>query len=323
MASQIPEEIHICHCILLEFHKGSNATVDTKNICDVYPSALDVRRCHKWFSKFRSGNFDLSDSHRSGRPTTLDNDVIKGASGSKFVSDNRGTVKCSYDVLNKIENKNIGLVRIWSFSTCSDTLTNLGRPSKNIFNRLVKQTEQVFGFRIICLKKKTELTDLRHTTLLQRYNTDRFLITANEKWVLYDNPKRKRQWLSPNIPPLRTAKPGLHPIKALLCVWWGIRGIVHFEVLKPGETVNADLYWEQLDRLNQSLIEKYPAIFNRKGVILQHDNARPQEKRWKKLMDWGGRYFTEKPIDFYRSDIENLHTKWQKVVANEGDYIID
>ncbi|GFY17906.1 HTH_48 domain-containing protein [Trichonephila clavipes] len=95
MASQIPAEIHIHHCMLLEFHKGTNAIVTTKNICDVYPSALDVRKCQRWFSKFRSGNFDLSDSHRSGRPTTLDNDVIKDTSGSKSVSDNRGTVKCS------------------------------------------------------------------------------------------------------------------------------------------------------------------------------------------------------------------------------------
>ncbi|GFX34905.1 histone-lysine N-methyltransferase SETMAR [Trichonephila clavipes] len=100
------------------------------------------------------------------------------------------------------------------------------------------------------------------------------LITADEKWVLYDNPKRKRQCLSPNKPPRRTAKPGLRPKKALLCVWWGIRGSVHFEVLKPGETVNADLYCEQLDRLNQSLIEKCPAIINRKEVSLQHDNSK-------------------------------------------------
>ncbi|GFT53424.1 histone-lysine N-methyltransferase SETMAR [Trichonephila clavipes] len=95
MASQIPEEIHIHHCMLLEFHKGSNTTFATKNICDVYPSSLDFRKFQSLFLKFRSGNFDLSDSHRSGRPTTLDNNVIKGTSGSKSVSDNRGTVKCS------------------------------------------------------------------------------------------------------------------------------------------------------------------------------------------------------------------------------------
>ncbi|GFX80052.1 histone-lysine N-methyltransferase SETMAR [Trichonephila clavipes] len=81
--------------------------------------------------------------------------------------------------------------------------------------------------------------------LLQRYNTEQFfnrLITAEEKWVLYDNPKRKRQWLSLNEPTRRTAKPGLHPKQAILCVRWGIRGIVHFEVLMPVEIVNADLY---------------------------------------------------------------------------------
>ncbi|GFT75852.1 histone-lysine N-methyltransferase SETMAR [Trichonephila clavipes] len=101
--------------------------------------------------------------------------------------------------------------------------------------------------------------------LLQRYNTEPVfdrLITADEKWVLYDNSKHKRQWLSPKEPPRSTAKPGLHPKQALLSVWWGIRGIVHFEVLKLGETVNVDLYCEQLERLNQSLIEKYPAIIN-------------------------------------------------------------
>jgi len=47
MASQIPEEVHIRHCMLFEFHKGSNATVATKNICD--PSALDVRNCQSGF----------------------------------------------------------------------------------------------------------------------------------------------------------------------------------------------------------------------------------------------------------------------------------
>jgi histone-lysine N-methyltransferase SETMAR len=106
--------------------------------------------------------------------------------------------------------------------------------------------------------------------LLQRHRTDPFfdrLITGDEKWVLYDNPKRKRQWLSRNELPRTTAKPGLHPKKALLCVWWNTRGVVYFEVLKPGQTINADVYYEQLERINRSLIEKYPAIVNRKELF--------------------------------------------------------
>ncbi|XP_078051815.1 histone-lysine N-methyltransferase SETMAR-like, partial [Augochlora pura] len=44
-----------------------------------------------------------------------------------------------------------------------------------------------------------------------RHHTEAFfdsLITGDEKWVLYDNPKRKRQQLSPNKSPRSIAKPG-------------------------------------------------------------------------------------------------------------------
>ena len=344
MASQIPEEVHVRHCKLFEFHKGSNATVATKNICDVYPSALDVRKCQRWFSKFKSGNFDLSDSYRSGRPTTLDNDMLRA--------------EVEANPCQTIEELSNTLNQPWS--TIQEHLQQIGKVSR----------AGVWVPHNLSEENKAN----RSTTcnlLLQRHNTEAFfdrLITGDEKWVLYDNPKRKRQWLSPNESPQSTAKPGLHPKKALLCVWWSIRGVVHFEVLKPGQTVNADLYCEQLDRVNQSLIEKCPAIVNRKGVILQHDNARPHcarrtlekinELGWevlphppyspdivpsdfhlfrslqhflsgKKLKNLDdvqnviSRYFVLKPIDFYRSGIENLHTRWQKVVDNEGDYIID
>ena len=35
------------------------------------------RTCRKWFKKFETGNFDLSDELRSGQPSLIDDDVVK------------------------------------------------------------------------------------------------------------------------------------------------------------------------------------------------------------------------------------------------------
>lgn len=57
--SKYQKRYHRRHCMLFEFHKGTNATVTTVNICFVYSSALNVCKCQRWYSKFRWINFDL------------------------------------------------------------------------------------------------------------------------------------------------------------------------------------------------------------------------------------------------------------------------
>lgn len=39
--------------------------------------ALQERQCQNWFKKFRAGDFDLKDAHRSGRPVEVDDDKIE------------------------------------------------------------------------------------------------------------------------------------------------------------------------------------------------------------------------------------------------------
>ncbi|KMQ92519.1 transposase [Lasius niger] len=71
-------------------------------------------------------------------------------------------------------------------------------------------------------------------------------------------------------------KRNIHGHKTLLCIWWDQEGVLYYELLRPNETVTSDRYQQQLCRLSDELMQKRPCIaYNRRKVILLHDNARP------------------------------------------------
>jgi len=57
-------------------------------------------------------------------------------------------------------------------------------------------------------------------------------------------------------------------------MWWDWKGIVHYELLSSNQTINSELYCEQLQRLQQAIERKRPKLINRRGVVFHHDNAR-------------------------------------------------
>jgi histone-lysine N-methyltransferase SETMAR len=63
--------------------------------------------------------------------------------------------------------------------------------------------------------------------------------------------------------------------KVLLCVWWNYKGLIYYELVPDGRTINVEVYSQQLEKMYTVLLEKYPALVNRKHVLLQQDNARP------------------------------------------------
>ena len=140
----------------------------------------------------------------------------------------------------------------------------------------------VSNLNVWVLHELTECNRLERTTacmtLLARNKYEPFLkrlVTGDEKWILYENPERKRSWSQRNQPPQRCAKSGLHPRKVLLCVWWDYKGILYFELLSSGDTINSYKYYTQLEKLREALAEKRPGLVNRNYVIFHHDNARP------------------------------------------------
>jgi len=72
------EKLHFRHILLFYFRKGKNAVQARKKLCDVYgEDVMTERQCQNWFAKFRSGNFDVEDAPRSGRPPKADENTIK------------------------------------------------------------------------------------------------------------------------------------------------------------------------------------------------------------------------------------------------------
>jgi len=191
-------------------------------------------------------------------------------------------------------------------------------------------------------------------------------VTGDEKWIHYDNPKGKKSWVKPGQPSTSMAKPNIHGLKVMLCIWWDQLGVVYYELLQPNETITGDRYRLQLMRLSRALKEKRPQYEERHDkVILQHDNARPhvaqsvktylETLKWEVLphppyspdiapsdyylfrsmahglaeqhfhsfeevKNWVDSWIGSKDEEFFRHGIRMLPERWEKVIANDGQY---
>lgn len=47
-------------------------------------------------------------------------------------------------------------------------------------------------------------------------------------------------------------------------------GVIHYEPLKPGETVTANVYFQHLKRLKEKLKQKQPALVNQSPIQHRH-----------------------------------------------------
>ena len=115
--------------------------------------------------------------------------------------------------------------------------------------------------------------------LLESHKKKSFLhriITGDEKWIHYDNPKRKKPYVKPSQPAKSTAKLNIHGAKVMLCIWWDEKGVLYYELLKPGKTINGERYRTQLIRLKRAIAKKRSEYVTRhEAIIFHHGNVRP------------------------------------------------
>ena len=243
------DKSHFRLCLLYEFKLGHTAAHAHKNLSVVFgDQRASERTCRNWFAKFSSGDFSIDDERRSGR-------------------------LCEFD-----SNKLLELVKVDSRQSTREMASKLGCSHDTIHQHLIK-----LGF-VQKLGKwlPHHLTDEQKwqrlaicSSLLSR-KVDREwikqIVTGDEKWVLYVNHTRKRQWLPRDATPEPDIKGQLHPKKVMLSVFWDFKGVIWYELLTPGTTIDANVYSIQLQKLAEQVRIKRP---EKPKVLLLHDNARP------------------------------------------------
>ena len=77
MECQVDKNEHFRHHLLFAFNRGAKVQKAAREICAVYgKGAIAERTARYWFAKFKSGNFDLKDASRSGRPSEFDEERL-------------------------------------------------------------------------------------------------------------------------------------------------------------------------------------------------------------------------------------------------------
>jgi len=117
--------------------------------------------------------------------------------------------------------------------------------------------------------------------LFDRSNSDenflKNVITGVETWVYgYDVETKvpSSQWMGKLSPrPKKKACQSLSNVKVMLIVFFYWKGIVHYQFVSRGGTVNKEFYLNVLKRLREAVRRKRPEAWTNNTWMLHHDNA--------------------------------------------------
>ena len=219
---------HLRHVLLWLFDKNNEitGTVAAQKMQAVYgEDAMKEWACRKWLKRFREGEKDLDDLEdlpRSDRPSEFEDDSLKRL----IEEDPKVTIRELASRLNSSVGTvqrhlhAIGFVRFFTSLEARFKVPKLGNWVPHLLSAKNKQVR---------LRIATELRN-RHELGLLLLDS---IVTGDEKWVLCVNVIRRHQWVPKDGASPPTAKPGLHPNKVLLTLFWDTEGKLKGSFFNP------------------------------------------------------------------------------------------
>ena len=166
-------------------------------LVEVYgDTAPTDKSCREWFRRFKDGDFSVEDKPRSGQTKKFEDKELEARiTRRRSESNTRGACRI------------IGDNSISRFCT----IESHGNDSKT--RKLPELKPRDVERRFFTCEQ-----------LIQRQQRKGFLhwiVTGDEKWIFYDNPKKKKYYAKPgqSLPSTSTStRPNIHGSKIMLCI---------------------------------------------------------------------------------------------------------
>nr|APL98296.1 truncated putative DD34D transposase [Bactrocera tryoni] len=255
MTENIDQRICVKFCVANEFSCADTLKMLQKAFGE---SALSKTRTYEWYRAFKEGRETVEDMPRSGRPSTsvTDDNVEKV---KEIVAENSHVslreiahkLEMSHESVRTIMHEKLGMQRV---------AARLVPIELNFLQK--RYREQVAA------------------DMLDRANSDptfmERIITGDETWVYeYDTltNQQSSEWRPKGAPKPKKPRQSRSKVKVMLIVFFDIRGVVHYEYVPTGQTVNKEYYLGVMRRLRDAIRRKRPSLWANNSWILHHDNA--------------------------------------------------
>lgn len=174
MSTYEPTKQHLREVLLYFFNSKKNASESHRLLSEAYPEyAPTIRVCQEWFARFRRGDFRVEDKERPGEVKKFEDEELEE------------------------------LLREDSGQTQEQLALSLGVTQQAISKRLAalgmiqKQGNWVpYKLKPTDVEQRFFMCELLLARQIRKKKLHR-IVTGDEKWIHYDNPKRKRHGATP------------------------------------------------------------------------------------------------------------------------------
>ena len=348
MDCPVDQKQHFRHLLLFAFNRRQKAAEAARDICDVYgEDSMPESTARRWFAKFKNGNFELEDTPRSGRPSEFDEDRLKAL----LKEDGRQTQRELAETMGCAQ------------KTISNHLTSMGftqklgawvpheLKEKHKENRMLiaaqnlarhrdtRGHKQRFLYRIVtgdekwCLyvnmKQRKQYVAPGETPkprIKQDLHPKKTMICVWWDWegllhweMLEKNKTVEKDLYIAQLHRVNEALQQKRPNRRGQVILLHDNARPH--VANAVKAVLQELKWEVLQHpayspdLAPTDYHLFRSLSNQmSGVTFNNEED---------LENWLNNFFESRPADFWQRGIDKLVERWEEVVGNSGEYIID